>query len=69
MNDLKHDNWVTPPVIFSSHSQINNGMGDKDCHSLECNHTTLSPEFELDLELIVLKKKKKKTNFVKIKTK
>lgn len=30
-------------------------MGDKDCHSLECNHTT-SPEFELDLELIVLKK-------------
>ena len=55
MNDLKHDNWVTPSVIFSSHSQINNGMGDKDCHSLEGNHTT-SPEFELDLELIVLKK-------------
>ena len=35
-------------------------MGDKDCHSLECNHTTSSPEFELDLELIVLKKKRKK---------
>lgn len=29
-------------------------MGDKDCHSLECNHTS-SPEFELDLELIELK--------------
>ena len=26
-------------------------MGDKDCHSLECNHTTSSPEFELDLDL------------------
>lgn len=43
-------------------------MGDKDCHSLECNHTTLSPEFELDLELIVLKKKKKKNTFVEMNT-
>ena len=46
-------------------------MGDKDCHSLECNHTTSSPEFELDLELIVLKKKKKerkKHTFVEMNT-